>query len=132
MNDELIRRSTVLRFLDKRIKECEDINCPEWAPLNAEILTLKDVRAAVMEITTVCTITTGERKRPLSIEDLGVLEAEHPDWKLYTEYIGDEPYRYRYGSEWVAMQLMMEGGYPTPEEAKLAWLREWEREQEKK
>ena len=35
---------------------------------------------------------------------------------------------YRYGEEWRAMQLMNEGGYKTPEEAKEAW----EREQEKK
>lgn len=47
---------------------------------------------------------------------------------LYTLYRGDKPIAYRYGESWRAMQLMNEGGYKTPEEAKAAW----EREQEKK
>ena len=45
---------------------------------------------------------------------------------LYTKEWSDGRKEYRYGPDWVAMQLYMEGGYPTPEEAKLAWLREWE------
>lgn len=49
-------------------------------------------------------------------------------WQMYTEYRGGEPVAYRYGPEWVAMQLYMEGGFKTPEEAKAAWLREWEKE----
>ena len=49
-------------------------------------------------------------------------------WQLYTEYRGGEPIAYRYGPDWVAMQLYMEGGYRTPEEAKLRWLEYWERE----
>ena len=44
------------------------------------------------------------------------------NWQLYTEYRGDKPVAYRYGEPWVAMQLAMEGGYKTPEKAKLAWL----------
>ena len=48
------------------------------------------------------------------------------EWSLYTEYRDGEAVAYRYGPEWVAMQLYVEGGYPTPEEAKLAWLRELE------
>ena len=41
--------------------------------------------------------------------------------KMYTYYIGDKPMAYRYGPPWVAQQLLMEGGYKTPEEAKEAW-----------
>ena len=51
---------------------------------------------------------------------------ENLDWQLYTYYRDRVPVAYRYGPAWVAQQLLMEGGYPTPEEAKLAWLREWE------
>ena len=43
---------------------------------------------------------------------------------LFTEYRDGKPYAYRYGEDWVAMQLAMEGGYPTPEEAIAAWARE--------
>lgn len=59
-------------------------------------------------------------------DDFTRLEAEHPEWQLYTEYRGDKPHAYRYGPEWVAMQLYIEGGYKTPEEAKLRWLEYWE------
>ena len=48
------------------------------------------------------------------------------EWKLYTETRDGVPYAYRYGESWVAQQLLMEGGYKTPEEAVNAWLREWE------
>ena len=41
---------------------------------------------------------------------------------LYTLYRGDKPIAYRYGEEWRAMQLMMEGGYKTPLTAWLAWV----------
>ena len=44
--------------------------------------------------------------------------------QMYVEYHGDTPVAYRYGEEWVAMQLFMEGGYPTKEEAIAAWERE--------
>ena len=44
--------------------------------------------------------------------------------ELYTEYRDGIPVAYRYGEEWVAQQLLMEGGYPTPEEAIAAWKRE--------
>ena len=47
-------------------------------------------------------------------------------WQLYIEYRDGTPHAYRYGPEWVAMQLYMEGGYKTPEEAKLRWLEYWE------
>lgn len=49
--------------------------------------------------------------------------------QMYVEYRGNTPVAYRYGEEWVAQQLLMEGGYPTPEEAIAAWEREqvgWE------
>lgn len=44
--------------------------------------------------------------------------------QMYVEYHGDTPVGYRYGEDWVAMQLYVEGGYPTPEEAIEAWERE--------
>lgn len=53
-------------------------------------------------------------------------EAAAYGWQMYVEYRAGEPVGYMYGPEWKAMELHMEGGYPTPEEAKLAWLREWE------
>ena len=46
------------------------------------------------------------------------------DLQMYVEYRGDVPVAYRYGEPWVAMQLFVEGGYPTPEEARAAWERE--------
>ena len=44
--------------------------------------------------------------------------------ELYIEYRGDTPVAYRYGEEWEAMRLSMEGGYKTPEEAIAAYERE--------
>lgn len=41
--------------------------------------------------------------------------------KLYTKYLDGKPYQYRYGEPWRATQLMVDGGYDTPEEAKAAW-----------
>ena len=41
--------------------------------------------------------------------------------KLYVEYRDGTPVSYLYGPPWKAMELYMEGGYPTPEEAKAAW-----------
>ena len=41
---------------------------------------------------------------------------------LYILYQGDKPIAYRYGEEWRAMQLMMDGGYKTPLTAWLAWV----------
>ena len=41
--------------------------------------------------------------------------------KMYTLYHGETPVAYRYGEPWVAQQLLMEGGYDTPEEAIEAW-----------
>lgn len=43
--------------------------------------------------------------------------------QMYVKFEGDTPVAYAYGEEWVAMALMMDDiGYPTEEEAKLAWL----------
>ena len=50
--------------------------------------------------------------------------------KMYIEYRDGKPHAYRYGEEWVAMQLYIEGGYPTPEEALEAYTREYEKERE--
>lgn len=44
--------------------------------------------------------------------------------QMYIKYRDGVPVAYRYGEEWVAMQLHMEGGYKTPEEAIEAWNRE--------
>lgn len=44
--------------------------------------------------------------------------------KMYTEYRDGKPHGYLYGPSWKAWELLMEGGYPTPEEAKAAWLAE--------
>lgn len=51
--------------------------------------------------------------------------------EMYVEYRGNTPVAYRYGEEWVAQQLLMEGGYPTEEEAIAAWEREQKREDAK-
>lgn len=43
--------------------------------------------------------------------------------QLYVKYEDGEPVAYAYGEPWVAMALYMDDiGYPTPEEAKLAWI----------
>lgn len=47
--------------------------------------------------------------------------------KMYVKYVDGKPYQYRYGESWRSMQLMVDGGYDTPEEAMAAW----EAEQEK-
>ena len=39
---------------------------------------------------------------------------------LYIEYRDGKPHAYRYGEPWVAMELAMEGGYPTEQEAREA------------
>jgi hypothetical protein len=44
--------------------------------------------------------------------------------QLYTKKLGDKPAQYRYGDESAATELWLEGGYPTPEEAVLAWAKE--------
>jgi hypothetical protein len=50
--------------------------------------------------------------------------------KMYTKYVDGKPYQYRYGESWRSMQLMVDGGYPTPEEAKAAWEAEQQEKQE--
>ena len=46
--------------------------------------------------------------------------------KMYTKTWEDDvhPPEYLYGPPWKAMELYMEGGYPTPEEAIKAWEEE--------
>ena len=45
--------------------------------------------------------------------------------KMYVkDFDGSRPPEYLYGPSWKAMELLMEGGYPTPEEAKAAWEQE--------
>jgi hypothetical protein len=46
-------------------------------------------------------------------------------WKLYEKVFDDGRIEYMYGPDWKAAELMAEGGYKTPEEAKYAWLEEW-------
>ena len=43
--------------------------------------------------------------------------------QLYTLYHGETPVAYRYGEEWVAMELLMEGGFKTEQEAREHWER---------
>ena len=43
---------------------------------------------------------------------------------MYVDHRNGKPAAYRYGEPWVAMQLFMEGGFDTPEEAKAAWEKE--------
>lgn len=57
----------------------------------------------------------------MQFQDYGV-KMEH-NWDLYTLYRNGKPYKYRFGEPWVAQQLLIDGGYDTPEEAKKAWLR---------
>ncbi len=47
--------------------------------------------------------------------------------KMYVEYRDGKPHGYLYGPSWKAWELLMEGGYPTPEEAKAAWEAEQDR-----
>lgn len=42
---------------------------------------------------------------------------------MYIEYRNGKPHAYRYGEEWVATELFLEGGYPTEREAREAWER---------
>jgi hypothetical protein len=51
------------------------------------------------------------------------LSDEREDWHLYEKVIGDRR-EYRYGPESAMGALLTDGGYPTPEEAKAAWIRE--------
>lgn len=42
--------------------------------------------------------------------------------EMYVKYHGDTPVAYAYGESWVAQALFMDDiGYPTEEEARLAW-----------
>lgn len=43
--------------------------------------------------------------------------------QLYVEYRAGVPVAYRYGEEWVAMALLMEGGFKTEAEAREHWER---------
>lgn len=43
--------------------------------------------------------------------------------ELYVKCHGDQPVAYAYGDPWVAQALSMDDiGYPTPEDAKTAWI----------
>lgn len=47
-----------------------------------------------------------------------------PKEQLYVSYRGDKIDGYTYGEEWVAMALYCgDMKYPTPEEAKAAWVK---------
>ena len=52
----------------------------------------------------------------------GYARNEMNSCSLYEKVMGDRR-EYRYGDELQATVLWIEGGYPTPEEAKAAWLR---------
>lgn len=58
-----------------------------------------------------------------ALESVPVISGQDTgEYHLYTEYRDGKPFAYRYGEPWVAQQLLMEGGYKTPEEAKDMWL----------
>lgn len=45
------------------------------------------------------------------------------DLKLYTKEYGDRK-EYQYGPDWKATELLIDGGYDTPEKAIIAWYEE--------
>ena len=47
IDKDMIRRSDLLKWLDSRIKECEETGITSSIALNAEVATLRDVRAFV-------------------------------------------------------------------------------------
>jgi hypothetical protein len=51
---------------------------------------------------------------------------------LYVEYRDGKPVAYRYGEPWVSMQLLVEGGFATEEEAREEWAKykEWKKSNE--
>ena len=51
-------------------------------------------------------------------------KAMSEELKLYTKTHGDQAKEYQYGPSWKAAELLVDGGYPTPEEAIEAWYRE--------
>lgn len=65
-------------------------------------------------------VTGAEHEVAASVEDC----SDDTGCEMYTAYRYGKPVAYRYGPSWVAMQLFMDGGYPTPEEALEAWARE--------
>lgn len=51
--------------------------------------------------------------------------------KMYVEIRDGREHAYLYGPPWKQWELLMEGGYSTPEEAIRAWEEEQKREQRK-
>lgn len=96
MDNDLIHRNELLAELERleTVCECPGIDFSELRKVIAKI-------PAVME--------PEEPLIPVTQEKLFV--KEYPSGRK----------EYRYGPEWVAMQLFMEGGYATPEEAKQRW-----------
>jgi hypothetical protein len=47
-----------------------------------------------------------------------------PEVELFIKRMGDMPEEYRYGGKDAIMALWLEGGYPTPEEAIAAYVKE--------
>ena len=52
----------------------------------------------------------------------GYARNEKEEYHMFEKHMGSRV-EYRYGPDWVAAELWIEGGYPTPEEARAAWLR---------
>ena len=107
MSNDFISRSELLCFLNGKLDACL-VDSPEASTV-----------VSIMEF-----VEGLPPVRPGAVAEAMIVE--NPDWELYTEYRGDKPVAYRYGPEWVGMQLYVEGGYKTPEEAKLRWLEYWE------
>ena len=49
---------------------------------------------------------------------------ETKECSMVALYVDGKPFAYRYGEPWVSQQLLMEGGYPSEEEAIEAWKKE--------
>lgn len=55
---------------------------------------------------------------------MGKETKETKECSMFVLYVDGKPIAYRYGKPWVSQQLLMEGGYPSEEEAIEAWRRE--------
>lgn len=51
---------------------------------------------------------------------------DREEWSVYTLLRDGVPVEYEYGPSWKAVKLRLDGGYPSAEEAKRAWLAEYE------
>lgn len=55
---------------------------------------------------------------------------EEVEWTLYYKLRNGVPVEFEFGPKWKAKKLELDGGYPTKEEAKEAWMKEYQRMRE--